>query len=312
MALIAGIEKIKPLIVKGLEMGQHKLVCTHGQPPKFVTGEDAIDAGGKGLDNTEIVTFVRTVAPDTLANVQKGVDTAGSVPHASLGTIPYNVIYENKLLTLTVHLDQMSVPEKKEAPAPAAPAPEPEAASPAADPTPAPAPEAAAPPPPPPPPVATPEDEGPQINLPDEILAHRDELQLIYSENGSVAQAASEFFKEMGGFPYKVPSFAELNVILERCTPIALVFDDSAPNFTEAFNRIYNLHMSVRRDMFTIMVSSKFRTADSMQAFTNSVDLIINASDLGDFTRVASFNHKERKTFYNPYLVALEEAEENA
>ncbi|MDX9787167.1 MAG: zinc-ribbon domain-containing protein [Desulfobacterales bacterium] len=59
--------------------------------------------------------------------------------------------------------------------------------------------------------------------------------------------------------------------------------------------------MSVRRNIFVTLLSRRFQTMDQMMAFNNSVDLILNIDNIGEFGKILTRALKEKKAFYRVF-----------
>ena len=67
------------------------------------------------------------------------------------------------------------------------------------------------------------------------------------------------------------------------------------------------LGMSVRRNIFVAMISSRYRTMDNMMAFRDSVNLIINIKNIEDVGKILSRGITDTELFYNVYRETLKE-----
>jgi predicted Zn finger-like uncharacterized protein len=67
------------------------------------------------------------------------------------------------------------------------------------------------------------------------------------------------------------------------------------------------LNMSMRRDMYVAMVSSKYRTMDQMMAFRHSVNMIINAKNIDDIGKIIQRGLTDHEFFYRIYKETLKE-----
>ena len=65
------------------------------------------------------------------------------------------------------------------------------------------------------------------------------------------------------------------------------------------------LHMVMRRNMFVVLISDRFRTMDHMMAFCKSVNLVINKKNIGDVEKILSRNISEYEMFYRIYKETL-------
>jgi len=67
------------------------------------------------------------------------------------------------------------------------------------------------------------------------------------------------------------------------------------------------LSMSVRRNMFVTMVSSRHRTMDEMTAFLKSVNLIIHSKNINDFSKIINRGLTEHLAFCRVFREKLKE-----
>jgi len=68
------------------------------------------------------------------------------------------------------------------------------------------------------------------------------------------------------------------------------------------------LNMSIRRDMYVAMVSSKYRTMDQMMAFRHSVNMIINAKNIDDIGKIIQRGLTDHEFFYRIFKESLKES----
>ena len=59
-----------------------------------------------------------------------------------------------------------------------------------------------------------------------------------------------------------------------------------------------NLNMSVRRQMFVVLISAIYATMDSLQAYNKSVNMIINKSEISDIENILKQALSEHNDFY--------------
>ena len=65
--------------------------------------------------------------------------------------------------------------------------------------------------------------------------------------------------------------------------------------------------MSIRRNIFVAMVSSRYRTMDNMMAFHASVNLIINIKNIEDIAKILGRAITDTELFYRIYKEAYKE-----
>lgn len=68
---------------------------------------------------------------------------------------------------------------------------------------------------------------------------------------------------------------------------------------------LQRLHMSVRRNIFVGLISSRHRTMDNMTAFQKSVDLIINSKNIDEVGKVLSRGITDSDFFYRSFKETL-------
>ncbi len=82
-------------------------------------------------------------------------------------------------------------------------------------------------------------------------------------------------------------------------------FDTENPDLNSVLKRLESMDMSVRRKIFVVLISDRFRTMDNMTALNKSVNLIINTKDINQFEKILSKEIAARNTFYRIYNEAL-------
>ena len=73
-------------------------------------------------------------------------------------------------------------------------------------------------------------------------------------------------------------------------------FGAAAPNPVTLY--LSRLSMATRREMFVVLLSAVYRTQDSMTAFAESVDLVLNLEQVGDLERHLRSGLAEQASFY--------------
>jgi CheY-like chemotaxis protein len=70
------------------------------------------------------------------------------------------------------------------------------------------------------------------------------------------------------------------------------------------------LPMTQRRNAYTILIGESFRTMDAMQAFGNSVHLVVNPADIGNIAPILKRGLADFDRLYSTYNSVLKEAGE--
>ena len=78
-------------------------------------------------------------------------------------------------------------------------------------------------------------------------------------------------------------------------------FDSANPDSNGILIFIERLHMSIRRNMFVVLISNRFRTMDNMMAFHKSVNIIVNTSNIKDFDKILKRGLADNDFFYRVY-----------
>ncbi|MDM8543055.1 zinc-ribbon domain-containing protein [Desulfococcaceae bacterium HSG7] len=83
------------------------------------------------------------------------------------------------------------------------------------------------------------------------------------------------------------------------------VFDCRNPELNGVLTYIQRLPMAVRRNMFIILLTDRFRTKDSMNAYHKSVNLVVNIDSINQFEKTVSQGLSEVEAFYSVFKSML-------
>ncbi|BBO92526.1 zinc-ribbon domain-containing protein [Desulfosarcina ovata] len=83
-------------------------------------------------------------------------------------------------------------------------------------------------------------------------------------------------------------------------------FDTKNPDANGVLIYLERLNMVVRRNIFVVMVTNRFRTMDHMVAFQKSVNMIINVDNIIDFDKILRRGLADFGLFYQTYKDCLE------
>lgn len=78
-------------------------------------------------------------------------------------------------------------------------------------------------------------------------------------------------------------------------------FDVQGTGVNEVLAYLESLPMSIRRNIFVVLLSTKHRTNDSMAAFNRSVNLIVNVENINDAAVIIRKGITENEEFYRVY-----------
>jgi len=73
-------------------------------------------------------------------------------------------------------------------------------------------------------------------------------------------------------------------------------------------NYLNHLSMSVRRKIFLVLLSQKFKTMDNMRAFGESANLVVNPDDLSSLPLILKKAISDNEKFYKVFMDTIKEA----
>ncbi len=82
-------------------------------------------------------------------------------------------------------------------------------------------------------------------------------------------------------------------------------FDTEDPKVNDVLKYLNRLPMSVRRNIFVVLVSNRFRTMDNMASFTDSANLVINEANIDDVDTIIKRGIADNKSFYRVFKESL-------
>ena len=83
-------------------------------------------------------------------------------------------------------------------------------------------------------------------------------------------------------------------------------FEGKSPNPIAAY--LAGLNMNIRREMFVVLIGPRFKTADHLQAFMESVNLLLDPDDLLQLVTFLTRGLREHERFYKVFTECLIEA----
>jgi hypothetical protein len=66
--------------------------------------------------------------------------------------------------------------------------------------------------------------------------------------------------------------------------------------------------MNIRREMFVVLIGQRFKTADHLQAFMESVNLLLHPDDLPQLVTFLGRGLRDHERFYKVFTECLIEA----
>jgi hypothetical protein len=83
-------------------------------------------------------------------------------------------------------------------------------------------------------------------------------------------------------------------------------FEGKSPNPVAEY--LARLNMNIRRDMFVVLIGQRFKTGDHLQAFKESVNLILHPDDLPQLPTFLARGMTDHQRFYKVFTECLVEA----
>ncbi len=85
-------------------------------------------------------------------------------------------------------------------------------------------------------------------------------------------------------------------------------FDTSDPDSNGVLIYLERLAINVRRNVFVVMLTNRFRTLDSMMAFNKSVNMVINISNINEIDKILRRGLADNDVFYRTLREGLRKA----
>ena len=82
-------------------------------------------------------------------------------------------------------------------------------------------------------------------------------------------------------------------------------FDTDNPDSNEVLAYLERVNMAVRRNIFIVLISQRYRTMDNMMAFNKSVNMVINVKNIGDIHKILGKGITDNDFFYNVFMEAM-------
>jgi CheY-like chemotaxis protein len=86
------------------------------------------------------------------------------------------------------------------------------------------------------------------------------------------------------------------------------VFDGKGLEANPIINYLNHLSMSLRRKIYLVLISNRFKSMDNMMAFAMSANLVLNPEDLSNARLILKKGTSENEKFYKVFMDALKQA----
>ena len=135
-----------------------------------------------------------------------------------------------------------------------------------------------------------------------------DKTSLICGDSSTV-DLGKATLKELG-FKFHTAETPELAIERIRYTNYDVIivhenFAGSSLRSNAVLNFLATLPMAQRRNWFVCLVGPSFKTLDAMQAFAQSVHLVLNPADLPNLTAILKKSLAENEILYRAYKDTL-------
>jgi hypothetical protein len=129
--------------------------------------------------------------------------------------------------------------------------------------------------------------------------------------NGDESRRELKVMLEASGYMVDIPGTADQALQRLRFNQYRIVlldddFEGKSPNPVAQY--LASLNMNIRRDMFMVLIGKRFKTADHLQAFRESMNLILHPDDLPHFATFLTRGLDEHERFYMVFTQCLIEA----
>ena len=82
-------------------------------------------------------------------------------------------------------------------------------------------------------------------------------------------------------------------------------FDTKDPDANGVLIYLERLNMEVRRNIYVVLITRRFRTMDNMAAFQKSVNIVVNTDNISDFDKILRRGMADSGLFYQVYKDCL-------
>ncbi len=135
------------------------------------------------------------------------------------------------------------------------------------------------------------------------------ETAMVCEQDPVIREQITGALKKMGFLTSQPSSFREaLKQMRFHVFNVIFIAEDFDANVSAANNvLIYleNMNMTTRRKSFVVLTSARFSTMDNMEAFHQSVNLIINKQDIGGVEKILRQAVAEHEDFYRAFKEKL-------
>jgi DNA-binding NtrC family response regulator len=133
----------------------------------------------------------------------------------------------------------------------------------------------------------------------------KNETAMICEHDPVIRQKISSTLKSLDFNVIEPATFKEALKYLSFHTFNVIVVNENFDTSTDGVNRLLNhlehLPMSIRRQVFVVLISSTFATMDYMHSLNKSVNLIINKDEISEMGLILKKEMEENEYFYHVF-----------
>ena len=155
---------------------------------------------------------------------------------------------------------------------------------------------------------STPAPEAEEIDYSGRPFGYKDtnnETAMLCENDPVIRQKISEALKTLDFNVIEPATFKEVLKYLNFHTFNVIVVDENFDTGTDGVNYLLNylehLSMSIRRQVFVVLISTTFATMDDMHAYNKSVNLIINKEEIPQMGLILKKEIEENEYFYHAF-----------
>jgi hypothetical protein len=136
-------------------------------------------------------------------------------------------------------------------------------------------------------------------------------LALVLEHNPEDLERARQAVEEMG-YRFVTAENTRAAVGKMRLYHFDLValsdqFDDIELRQSPILQYLNNLSMSIRRNVFLVLIGEEFKTLDNMMSFALSTNLVVSRRDMDKFTAILKQAISDHQRFYKVYMDTMAE-----
>ncbi len=147
---------------------------------------------------------------------------------------------------------------------------------------------------------------------PFDFIGEGKKTALVCEDDPSLIADMSAALEEIGYIVTRSSAVSEtLKNMMLHAYDLILVreeLDGKNPGDEGILEHISRLPMSIRRNVFVVLLSTSLCTMDNMAAFTRSVNLVINLENIGDAAAIIRQGISDNETFYATFKEAMKNA----